>query len=74
MHTKKYYREFLGLSEKEKLRKEIAELQIKMKVVYFKLAQSTDKVLLEAAIYELKSLELQYAYLLRKYKSEENEV
>ena len=56
------------MSEKELLIKEVDEVRFLMRLAYFKLSVANDDALVEAAVLELRSLEVKHAYLLNKLK------
>lgn len=62
------YSRMRKMNERELLLKEIDEVLFLIKLAYFKLSEATEKELIESEILELRSLEIKYAYLLKKLK------
>lgn len=56
------------MSDKELLLKEIEETRLLMKLAYDKISQTVENELVEAAVLELRSLEIKHAYLIKKLK------
>ena len=56
------------MSDKELLLKEIEETRLLMKLAYDKISRTVENELVEAAVLELRSLEIKHAYLIKKLK------
>lgn len=50
---------------------EIEESKQRLKYAYFKFSIADDPLLIEEAVFEIKSLEAKYSYLLRELKKEQ---
>lgn len=59
------------MSERDLLINEIENVRFLMKLAYFKLSSAGSDDLVEAAVLELRSLEIRHAYLLKKLKEVE---
>ena len=56
------------MSEQDLLVNEIENVRFLMRLAYFKLSSAGNDDLVEAAVLELRSLEIRHAYLLKKLK------
>ena len=65
------YSRLRKMGEKELLVKEIENVRFLMRLAYFKLSIANENDLVEAAIFELRSLEVKHDYLLKRLKEVE---
>ena len=61
------------MTEEEKLLQEIGYVRHQTRLAYFKLSEAIENELIEAAILELRALEVRQGFLLRKLKEVQGE-
>ena len=69
IYSSQLYSRIRKMTEEERLLWEIGEVRRAMRVAYFKLSEATEKELVEAAVLELRSLEVRHGYLLKRLKA-----